>query len=597
MCACWERGPTHPKGAMKGLAIEGSTYDMAELLEDIDKADFVIAHNAKFEAKWLKRCGIDLTKLVTWCTQLGEYVIAGNRPWGLHLADCAERRNLGYKDVVGGWIRNGVKTRDIPYHWLEHYCHQDVNLCTKVFLDQRRDIIRRKLMPVTFTRNLSVPVLADIEGNGMCLDEDRVMPIFFDYQERYQAVEAELNAITGGINFNSPKQVAEYLYDTLGFAELVDKKGKPKRTPAGGRKADKLTLEEVLKHATSEDQREFVRLKGIAGKLSHALSNALGKFKQCCEDTEDKILYADFNQTRTATHRTSSTGKRYAAQFQNFNRDFKPVFRARHAGWAFAEHDQAQLEFKVAVDLGSDANGLEDIQNKVDAHAFTASVIFREEWKKVGDKIGDAVRDACRTAAKPHTFKPLYGGEFGTPEEMAYYAAFRERYAGIASAQSAWKQHVANHKYLRTKTGLIFYWPHASIQTWSGQLSPRVQHQICNYNVQSYATAEIVPVSLVYMWHRLKWLEVESFIVSTVHDSVLGEVKPTEKEVYDKVAVIAFENDTIKYLKKVYKQNFMVPLVADSDYGTHWHTSKQWEEKFLPQGESCEPIIGRTNVG
>ena len=601
VCACWRTGKDHPRGR-RSHAIRGTEFDMQELVRDIEQADFLIAHNAKFELKWLRRCGLELTSVVVWCSQIAEYVLAGNRKWALSLAECAKRRNLGSKDFVGRLIRQGVKTEDIPYEWVEDYCNIDVDLHEKLFFSQREDIYKRDLQAVTYTRMLLTPVLADIEFNGMCLDPERVNPLYYDYQERYNKVEAELNEITGGINFKSNDQVAEYIYDKLGFKELTDDKGRPKRNqksydnaiaawekrgkcdakgnpckkPCKGRKTDKNTLPLVFAQgATTPEQQRFLDIRSEAMKLSHALSNALGKFHQCINETEDNILYADFNQTQTSTHRLSSSGKRYAAQFQNFNKKFKPVFTTRNLGWLFAEHDQAQLEFRVAVDGGRDEVGMEDIQNKVDVHAATASVIFHQEWPKVRDDLTSSVRETLRFRSKEHTFKPLYGGEFGTDDEMRYYKYFRERYTGISNLQEEWKQHVINYRHIRCRSGLIFYWPHAKINKW-GKLAPRIIHQICNYNVQSFATADIVPISLVYMWHRLKKLALESFIVSTVHDSVLGEVKPEEKDVYDKVASISFEKDTVKYLKKVYRETFNVPLLAEADFGTHWHTSDEW---------------------
>lgn len=585
LCACWERGKGHPAGTGK-QAVRGGIYEMGELVRDIEQARFIVAHNAKFELGWLKRCGLDLTQVVVWCTQTAEYVIAGNRPWLFSLEECAKRRKIGYKDFVGKLIRQGVDTESIPYSWLEEYCHKDVEMTQKLFWSQRKDIYQRKLEAVNWTRQLRCAPLADIESNGMCLDADRVSKLYFDWLNRYNQVEAELNEITGGINFKSSDQVAEYVYGKLKFKELKDKKGnfirnkESKRWPTGKPKTDKATMEEVLKQATTDEQRKFVTLRQEAAKLGHALSNALSKFQQCCTETEDNILYAKFRLTRTATHRLSSTGVRYSAQFQNFDRRFKPLFKARTPGWSFTEHDQAQLEWKVAVALGQDRRGLEDIENKVDAHAQSASHIFSERWEDVGEKPEDPERDAIRTAAKAFTFKPLFGGEFGSESEMRYYRWFRETYTGIVDAQERWKNHVANYKHVRAASGLIFYWPHAKLNKW-GSLPPRIIHQICNYNIQSFATADIVPISLVYMWHRLKQQQLESFIVSTVHDSVLGEVKPEEKEEYDTIAKIAFEHDTIKYLKKVYKYNFEVPLVAEGDWGTHWHTTKHWEEEYL----------------
>ena len=56
----------------------GDEYEQQELLDDIKNADFVVAHNAKFEAQWLKRCGKDLTEVLLYDAMLGQWVIDGN---------------------------------------------------------------------------------------------------------------------------------------------------------------------------------------------------------------------------------------------------------------------------------------------------------------------------------------------------------------------------------------------------------------------------------------------------------------------------------------------------------------------------------------
>lgn len=583
LCACWSRGSGHPKGGSSKIAVRGSEFDMQELVRDIEDARFLVAHNAKFELGWLKRCGLDLSRVVVWCTQLGEYVLGGNRPWLLSLEECAKRRNFGSKNFVGKLIRKGVHPEDIPSQWLEEYCHKDVELTEKLFISQRKDIYHRRLAAVNYTRQLRLPVLADIEFNGMCLDPKRVEKLYFDYLDRYTEIEQKLNTITGGINFKSSDQVAEYVYETLGFTEIKNAKGKvlrnkpSKRWPQGKPKTDKATMAKVLKQAKTKEQREFVELRQEAAKLSHALTNSLGKFQQCCRETDDNILYAKFNNTRTATHRLSSTGVKYAAQFQNFNNSFKPVFKARETGWLVAEHDQAQLEWRGAVDLCKDVQGAKDIAEGVDSHAQSAGIIFKDEWENAESA---EERKAIRKKAKAYTFKPLYGGKYGTDSEMEYYKWFREKYSGISKCQDEWKNHVLNYRWLRIESGLIFYWPDAKLDR-DGELIYNIAHQVCNYKVQSFCTADIVPISLVYQWHRMKAMELESFLVSTVHDSTLGEVKPSEKEIYDKIAKVAFENDTIKYLREVYNYNFEIPLVAEADFGTHWATSVEWEKEFL----------------
>ena len=106
------------------------------------------------------------------------------------------------------------------------------------------------------------------------------------------------------------------------------------------------------------------------------MTKTLSKFKECVDNEKDGILYANLNQTIAQTHRLTSSGTRYKVQFQNIDRQFKPLITKRNEGWIFCEHDFAQLEYRVAVWLGNDRAGRNDIKLGVDAHGYTASIIF-----------------------------------------------------------------------------------------------------------------------------------------------------------------------------------------------------------------------------
>ena len=108
---------------------------------------------------------------------------------------------------------------------------------------------------------------------------------------------------------------------------------------------------------------------------------------------------------------------------------------------------------------------------------------------------------------------------------MAYYKAFRERYPGITDTQARWEKEALANKSVRAVTGLTFHYPNAVI-TSSGY-NPEFP-SICNYQVQNLATAEIVPVAIVYIWHCIK--DMQAFLSNTVHDSVIAEAPPEETD-------------------------------------------------------------------
>lgn len=381
----WRCGPDHPSRKSGESDPErgdfrvcwGGEYQLERLVRDVEQADFLIAHNAKFDLQWLERCGLDLAEVLVWDTMIGDYVIGGNR-WRGHavsLQNCAKRRLLGGKmDIISKMYDAGLCSTDIPRSWLQAYCKRDVSLTESLFAIQRQEMQELGLLPVMYNRCLATPVVADLEKNGMQLDPTLVYERLDHVEREFAAEEQRLDLITGGINLNSNPQLSAYLYDTLGFEELVVKKGGkwvPKRTDKDGRKTDQDTIE-ALKVKTKE-QEEFLDCYKRYKKLYNEATKYLRKFADCCRD-DGGLLHASFNQTNTQTHRLSSTGAKYSTQFQNFPRLYKPIFKAREPGWCVGECDGAQLEFRIATHLGDDAVALDDIQNGTDVHSVLSLI-------------------------------------------------------------------------------------------------------------------------------------------------------------------------------------------------------------------------------
>lgn len=453
----------------------GTEFEMQELLKDIEEANFVVAHNAKFEVQWLQRCGIDARKLLVCDTMLMQWVYNGNRKAPLNLSWVTKHWKLPTKDsCVEQWIHEmGVCPSEIPANWLMDYCFADVRATDALFLLLREKLIERKQLHILHVRNLTCIVLADIEWNGVKLDAERVKEEYEKTAKEMAVVQGQLFDFTQGINLNSTKQKAEFLYGTMKFKELT-KWGKVLKTDGGSPLTDTDTIQ-ALK-CTNKKQREFVALFKRYSQLQAALSKSLNFYMGVCED-HDGCFRASFNQGTTGTHRLSSSGRKLyikrldaelGVQLQNQARGYKRLYRASREGWLLGECDGAQLEFRVAADLGRDAVAREEISNEVDVHSVTRDVITNA---------GQAID---RQEAKSHTFKPLYGGSSGTDAEQAYYEFFKKKYPGIARTQRDWALAVAEKGRLDTPYGMKFWWSGVKVQA-DGYVTK--QTEIYNYPV------------------------------------------------------------------------------------------------------------------
>ena len=547
--------------------IYGNELEQGDLVDALEKADFIVAHNGKFDIGWMMRAGIDPYKLILYDTMIAEYVLLGNLAMGHLSLEKLSKKYLGYaKDnYIAICMRGGVDPEDMPRSWLIDRCDLDIVMTRDVFLKQRADMKRRGFLGHIYTRCLLSMPLADMERRGMCLDPDVVEELYNDRASKLAEKTAEMDLFTGGINPRSPKQIKQFVYEELKFKPKMKGYGKNK-TPIYSTKSDDL----LRLKATNKRQREFVKLKKEYSLYNADVGKSLLFFHGVVTDplAKDCTFYAQFNQCITVTHRLSSTGiprtftqlltdkgkeVTKSVQFQNLKREFKRVIRARRAGWSMGEADGSQLEFRVAAFLGQCPVATQAIVNNLDVHTDTMNVITGK-----GQPI-------TRQEAKPHTFKPLFGGMSGTDAEVSYYEWFIEHYSGIADAQQKWIDEALTRGRVTVVHGFKFHFPHCRMNA-NGYVTNSTN--IKNYPVQHFATAEIIPIAIVYQWHLMKAME--SFLVNTVHDSVISELHPDEHEEFRLVSKHSFTYLCYHYLKEVYDVEFNVPLGIGVKIGDNW---------------------------
>ena len=531
----------------------GGEMEQAALLRRIREYDFIIAQNAKFELGWLRRCGAELRDIQVFDTQIAQKVLAGNRSWPLSLDAIAAHYHLGTKQsFVSTLIKSGVDPSVISRKALLDYCRQDVHLTHEVFLAQRRCLDDGQLALLR-TRCELTPVLADIEFYGLGVDHEAIQAEHSRLAQEMIRLNGELSEIAPGVLLTSNKQVGDFIYDTLGIPELKDSRGNPVRTPSGARSVSDDVLAKLQPPTAAG--RKFLKLRGKYAELHSANAKYIKKLASV-----PGRAYARFNQTATKTDRLSSTGLPPAnIQFQNMDRGYKRLFKPT-AGYVYVEADAGQLEFRVAVALSGDTEGLKTIREHRDVHADTAAVIGGKKWEKMDPE----QRQKFRATIKPHTFKPLYGGQSGTAHERAYYKWFRSHYSGIYTMQLGWVSAVVKAGKLRMPWGACYYFN--AVPNREGYVPG--QAQMFNYPIQAFATAEIIPVIVRGVWDALRGMK--SRLVNTVHDSVLIEAVPDEVEKVKAILLDIFTRKVYALIKARYGYDFTVPLEVDINVGLRW---------------------------
>lgn len=559
----------------------GGIYDVGQLLDDIANTDFLLSFNCKFELQWLKRAGAELRDILVYDPMLAQWVLDGNRKGkGYERSLKALAKKYGGRpktDLVGKLMSLGVPTRAINRRWLLSYCWRDVDAMLDIFYAQMEEVSRRNVWHLVHTRFLTCNVLADIEFEGLQLDAAKVEQEYSRVGKLLEELGGKLAEMTGGINLGSPKQLGVYLYDKLGFGEVKDHRGKPIRTGKGERSTNSKVMAQLA--AETEEQRAFLKLYKDYNKAASLLEKNLEYFLLTCRHYGG-LFRGIFKQNSVQTHRLASSGiptifpgKKTAksVQLQNIPREYKELFYSGDDDYIILSFDSSQVEFRVAVDMGRDSVGYHEIVNGTDIHSFTANVLT------------EAGEPTTRQEAKAATFRPLYGGGSGSEALQAYCEYFKNKYQGISSMQRRWALHCVDKGEYTTPYGITFYFPNTKIHSHTGYIDNTTN--IYNFPVQGFATGEIIPIALVYFWHKTRDLRVRIF--ATIHDSIDTKTHKDDVEETTEIAKECLTLDVYRHLKAVYKYEMKVPLGLGVTAGTYWGDKTATEMKWdiFPNGE------------
>ena len=345
------------------------------------------------------------------------------------------------------------------------------------------------------------------------------------------------------------------LEDTKFVAGLKFSPSSIKWASANGFKTSKSSLEMLSGVA---HKKEMTEAKDFLDKLKRlsAITSYLSNFVDGIDNfmKEDSMLHVKLNQHITTTGRFSGSNP----NMQNIPRGstfpVKKVFVSRFEDGQILEADFAQLEFRVAAYLSQDETAIKEVVEGFDVHSYTAKII------------SDAGQPTTRQVAKTHTFAPLYGatGYGRTPAEAKYYEHFLQKYKGIARWHKVLANEAITKGAITTPSGRQFAFPDCTRRK-DGSVSHFTQ--IKNYPVQSFATADIVPLVLVEVTKKLTHLK--SIVVNSVHDSLIIDVHPTEVEDVTNV-IKTIEGNLVSLMRTRWGIKFNVPLKLDMKIGNSW---------------------------
>lgn len=392
-----------------------------------------------------------------------------------------------------------------------------------------------------------VPVLAEMEMNGVVLDTKELARVQQEMNERANQIEREIYELAGeSFNIASPKQVGDILFGKMQIME------KPKKTKTG-------------QYVTSEEVLQQLRPKNpIVGKiLDHrALKKLLGTYVEALPrlvNPRTGHVHTSFNQCVTATGRLSSSDP----NLQNIpvrTEDGKEIRRCfiPEPGEEFFSCDYSQVELRIMASLSGDRHMIEAFKSGYDIHAATSAKIFHKA-------IEDVTKDE-RRKAKSANFGIIYGiSAFGLAQGLdidrreakelidGYFESFPEVQQFIEKC----KEEARQKGYAETIMGRRRYLP--DINSKNGTVRAFAERNAVNAPIQGTA-ADIMKVAMIRVWQRLKAEGLKTKLILQVHDELNFSVPPAEREQVERIVTEEMQSAC----------RLAVPLVADGGWGTNW---------------------------
>ena len=533
--------PAEREEALKIVNIFKPLYEDPKILK--------VGQNLKYDLEVLRNYNVQLQGPM-WDTMIAHYLI---QPELRHNMDFMAEVYLKYKtihidELIGPKGKNQRSMRDLSPTLVYEYAAEDADVTLRLKNKLEPELKKFECEKLFYDIEMPLmPVLAEMEMNGVCLDVDSLKETSTILTNRMNELEKHIYELAGQqFNIASPKQVGEILFDKLKIVE------KAKKTKTG----QYVTSEEVLqqlrnKHEIVSDILEHRGLKKLIGTYIDALPKLI--------NPRTGHIHTSFNQTVTATGRLSSSDP----NLQNIpirGEDGKEIRKAfvPEPGCLFFSADYSQIELRVMAHLSNDPQMIAVFREGKDLHAATAANIYKKPIEEV-------TRDE-RTKSKRANFGIIYGiTVFGLAERLdisrdeakqlidGYFTTFPDVHNYMEQA----KQTARQRGYVTTLFGRRRYLP--DINSANATVRGFAERNAINAPIQGTA-ADIIKVAMIRIHQRFKAEGIRSKMILQVHDELNFSVYPEERE---QVETIVLEE-----MQRAFPLN--VPLVADSGFGDNW---------------------------
>lgn len=506
-------------------------------------------YNAKNAYNILRNLGI-LSESIIFDIALASYV---KDPQRNHELDVQSMEHLNYAITPFAPFEKNKKKQisfsDAPVDSILNYSSDEsftILELTKYWINN----LDKKELELTY--DIEVPltfVLADMEYNGVSVDEDYLHKLTISMNNQLAKIEGRIYEIAGGVfNINSPRQVGEVLFEKLGL------KAKKKRG-----KTNYSTNAAVLEELAEEyeiaqlilDYRKFAKLKSTYTEALPALI-----------DRKDNRIHTTYNQTVTATGRLSSSNpnlQNIPVRTEEGNKIRNAFVSGNKENGLILSADYSQIELRLLAHITQDKHLLEAFNSGVDVHTLTASKVF--------DVPVEDVTKEMRYKSKAVNFGIIYGqSKYGLAKSLGISNAdaetFIEKYFATYPRVKAYMEGTvleAEEKgFVETIFGRKRYLA-TELSSSNGMIREFAKRAAINQPIQGTA-ADLMKIAMIDFSKKLKENNLKSKMIMQVHDELVVEVVKSELDIVTNLVKEAME----------LQQPLSVPLVVDVNVGESW---------------------------
>lgn len=396
--------------------------------------------------------------------------------------------------------------------------------------------------------NIEMPltnVLFNMEENGFKINEVVLEELENRYSQEIDSLSATIIKLAGmEFNINSPKQLAEILFDKLGLSCYNNKK----------------------KSTSIEHLEEMFDLHPIVPaiiryrKIQKIYSTYVEAYKQIVKE-KGCIIHTVFNQTLTATGRLSSS----EPNLQNIpvrddeGKILRKMFVSSFNNGVLVSADYSQIELRLLAHMSQDENLINAFNNNIDIHSSTASEVFGVPIQEVSSQM--------RRMAKAVNFGIIYGisdyglaQNIGTSRKQAkeFIETYFSKYPKVKeymdsnvnmAKASGYAYSIFNR---RRKINELF-----APNYMTRQFGERVA---MNMPLQGSAS-DIIKLAMINVEKAIKENNLKSKLILQVHDELIVDCSEDEIGTITKILKDNMEN-VVK---------LSVPLTVDINFGKTWY--------------------------